>query len=75
MNNTVIAMQIEEVLVVNNSDLNIFKVKVDKLLKNGWVLLSTNVGFLNSADFNFMDWHQAILGRPKNVLKEDFEEN
>lgn len=55
----------KEITTLNYSDETNFTKNVNELLGLGWVILSTNIGFVNSENYDFCSSCQAILGLPK----------
>jgi len=47
--------------VIEESDSKVFEDKVNSLLMNGWEILSTSCGFVNSEQYDFCGNYQAIL--------------
>jgi len=50
-----------QIKVVEDGDINKFEVKVNDLLNDGYSILSTNCGFVNSEQYDFCSCFQAIL--------------
>lgn len=54
----------EEIKTINVSDEDQFTKEVNELLKKGWVILSTDIGFVNCVSYDFCTSCMAILGFP-----------
>jgi len=48
-------------MVIESTDVSEFKNNVTELLQQGYTILSSNCGFINSEQYNFCSIYQAIL--------------
>lgn len=55
----------KEITTLNDNCEENFTKNVNKLLDAGWIILSTNIGFVNSESYDFCTSVQAILALPK----------
>jgi hypothetical protein len=58
-------MENRKIKVINLSDEDAFEIQINKLLSDGWDILSTNCGFCDSEKYDFCSSYQAILINPK----------
>lgn len=47
--------------VISQNDQDDFENKVNKLIKDGYKIIASSCGFVNSENYDFADWYQAIL--------------
>lgn len=53
----------EQIKVIDDSDQKRFEKTVNELLKDSWKLVTASCGFINSEQYDFCDYYQAILKR------------
>lgn len=58
-------MEFKKITTLNDNCEENFTKKTNELLDLGWVILSTNIGFVNSESYGFCNVLQAILALPK----------
>lgn len=58
-------MDYKEIITIHRADEDDFTKQTNELLKEGWKILSTSCGFVNSESYDFCGVYQAILGLPE----------
>lgn len=54
----------KKIFVVETHNLNQYEDSVNNLLSEGWQILSTSSGIVNSEAYNFCAWFQAVMEHP-----------
>lgn len=55
--------------VITSEDKDKFEAELQKFLDDGYELVSSNCGFINSEQYDFADYYQAILIKNESVME------
>jgi hypothetical protein len=59
----------EQIKIIDSDSVTNFEEEVNGLLEEGWELSSSSCGFINSEEYSFKDFYQAILIRRLSEVK------
>lgn len=55
------------VMIVEHADEEVFKQSCKEWVEKGYKVSSTSCGFINSEEYDYCDWYQAILIKEEKV--------